>query len=171
MDEVIIDEVLVCGSVVDESKYVAKQPKTTNKQIKKIIDTMQENEKLEFTDVMWSDLSNELNELGPPIHSIKEWRKVWSNYKYNHKKSRISARSIEEESRVARTAPTAMESIPWEDAFKSFRSEFNKKFESIVQNQQRFLNQQQEIIDNQNQILQNQKVLLEQTKCCHPNKE
>lgn len=35
---------------------------------------------------LWQQLSEELNRIGPPSHSGAEWKKVWSDHKYNMKR-------------------------------------------------------------------------------------
>lgn len=35
---------------------------------------------------LWKKLSNELNTFGPPTRSVKTWKKVWADYKYNSRK-------------------------------------------------------------------------------------
>lgn len=45
-------------------------------------------EKATFS-VLWERLSEQLNDIGPPKHSAKKWKRVWSVYKYNNK-SRLS---------------------------------------------------------------------------------
>ncbi|KAJ6646503.1 hypothetical protein Bhyg_01715, partial [Pseudolycoriella hygida] len=55
-----------------------EQPKTTSRQIKTISETLlaaNENPHVSL-DTVWNELAMKLNELGPPVRSAKEWRKV-----------------------------------------------------------------------------------------------
>ncbi|KAJ6639304.1 hypothetical protein Bhyg_12048 [Pseudolycoriella hygida] len=68
------------------------------------------NENLDVSmDTVWNELTMKLNEIGPPVRSAKEWRKVWSNYKYQNKKRHISTRfkDGDEDSGSACSATTA----------------------------------------------------------------
>lgn len=37
---------------------------------------------------LWKNLTVELNDIGPPTHSEKEWKRKWAVRKYNQKKQR-----------------------------------------------------------------------------------
>lgn len=41
-------------------------------------------------DKLWVDLSNQLNDLGPPTRTLQEWKRVRSDQKYNQKRKRSS---------------------------------------------------------------------------------
>lgn len=53
-------------------------------------------------DGLWENLAIELNVIGPPIRTALQWRRVWSIYKYNSKRSEskisISGPSIKKRS-------------------------------------------------------------------------
>lgn len=34
--------------------------------------------------VLWDGLTLELNQLGPPTRTSSQWKKVWTEYRYNH---------------------------------------------------------------------------------------
>ncbi|XP_062551112.1 uncharacterized protein LOC134216166 [Armigeres subalbatus] len=34
---------------------------------------------------LWNNLTRKLNEKGPPVREVKDWKKVWADYKYNVK--------------------------------------------------------------------------------------
>lgn len=38
--------------------------------------------------ILWDQLAEELNEMGPPTRTSCEWRRVWSVFKYNRKRKR-----------------------------------------------------------------------------------
>lgn len=38
-------------------------------------------------DELWETLAVELNEMGPPIRTAMQWRRVWSVFKYNTKRT------------------------------------------------------------------------------------
>lgn len=40
--------------------------------------------------VLWNDLTIELNDIGPPVHSTAEWKRIWSVHKYRNKRKRIA---------------------------------------------------------------------------------
>lgn len=41
-------------------------------------------------DNLWINLSDKLNDIGPPVHTITEWKRVWTDHKYNKKRKRRS---------------------------------------------------------------------------------
>lgn len=52
-------------------------------------------------DKMWEDLTVELNNMGPPIRTSAQWRRVWSVYKYNQKRSTHATTSKDRSSRIS----------------------------------------------------------------------
>lgn len=71
-----------------------KRTRTTDVQLDKIISFMTTHSdfakgstKLDDEQTLaWEKLTEELNAMGPPHHSSKEWRTVWSRYKGNKKR-------------------------------------------------------------------------------------
>lgn len=73
-----------------------KRKRTTPEQFDKLISFMQTHPDFtkgtskadEEQEIAWNVFTDELNEIGPPVHSSKEWRTVWSQYKANKKRKR-----------------------------------------------------------------------------------
>lgn len=40
-------------------------------------------------DQNWNDLVEKLNSIGPPNNSSNEWKRVWTEHKYNKKRKRV----------------------------------------------------------------------------------
>lgn len=51
-------------------------------------------------DELWQKLTVELNEIGPPIRTTLQWRRVWSVYKYNTKRAESIARGTLSQTRT-----------------------------------------------------------------------
>lgn len=45
---------------------------------------------------LWENLAAQLNDIGPPEHTSIEWKKNWSEHKYNKRRSRSSGASLDE---------------------------------------------------------------------------
>lgn len=68
-----------------------KRKRTLPGQIKKIVTFMQTHTDFnkgtakanEVLERAWENLASELNAMGPPVHSSKQWRSVWSQFKAN----------------------------------------------------------------------------------------
>lgn len=128
---------------------------------------------------LWNDLSTELNVIGPPKHSAKEWRKVWSNHKYQNKKRRISVGSAEsmsfvkffifsetfyvviDEAKEQDSVAIVAKNKTLKDTFGNFQQQVLEKFDFLDQTQKLLLQQQNGIIASQNQIVETQKILLD----------
>ncbi|KAJ6642619.1 hypothetical protein Bhyg_07572 [Pseudolycoriella hygida] len=85
----------------DDSTESKKRKRTSDEQLSKIIAFMEEypdfgkgstksdNDKT----LAWECLVAELNALGPPQHTSREWRTVWSRYKGNKKRKSVEIKS------------------------------------------------------------------------------
>lgn len=40
-------------------------------------------------DLLWENLAANLNDIGPPDHTVSEWRRIWSVHKHNKKRKRL----------------------------------------------------------------------------------
>lgn len=98
------------GSDTENSQPTGRQAKIRQSQIGKIVAFLTGNDKWQEANVkllitlassehneqvivdtsvyarLWEDLTVQLNELGPPTKTSKEWKKAWSGYKYSNKK-------------------------------------------------------------------------------------
>ena len=78
-----------------ENKINSKRQQRTKKEQFDLLTKffMDNNESFMDSDLFqknWSDLVVDLNGIGPPSHTVVEWRRVWSDFKYNSKKRKRS---------------------------------------------------------------------------------
>lgn len=76
-----------------------KRTRTKKEQFQMIISFYEKyNEELinpEQFDKLWNILADELNGIGPPTHTNTEWRRVWTDHKYNRKRKQSSDKALE----------------------------------------------------------------------------
>lgn len=69
-----------------------RQQRTKKEQFDMLIDFFRiNNESLMDSETFhksWGELVVALNGIGPPHHTVMEWRRVWSDFKYNKKRKR-----------------------------------------------------------------------------------
>lgn len=98
-----------------ENLRKSRSQKTTKEQYEKIVAfTHSKNKQIEFDnkqvtivyckvhseelistdelDLLWNNLTVELNSIGPPTHSMAEWKQLWSKHKYSEKRKRLLAK-------------------------------------------------------------------------------
>lgn len=98
MEEPSAKGVIFCEkSNKSTEKKITKRGRTKNLQFDLIADFYsQHNEALIDTTTferLWNDLTVKLNSVGPPVHSNVEWKRVWSEHKYNKKRKLSSIES------------------------------------------------------------------------------
>lgn len=47
--------------------------------------------------LLWDDLAAKLNDIGPPAHSMTEWKRIWTVHKHYIKRKRLINDSDTEE--------------------------------------------------------------------------
>lgn len=82
----------VCDNMDENKTDGGKRSRTKPKQFALIADFYEKHNE-EFLskdtfDKLWDELSIQLNLLGPPTHSWQEWKRIWSEHKYNKKRKR-----------------------------------------------------------------------------------
>lgn len=79
----------------DTAAAKIRRTKTKKEQLDLIVSFYRSyNEELVNTETfnrLWENLTVQLNCIGPPSHSNSGWRRVWTTYKYNKKRKRVSA--------------------------------------------------------------------------------
>lgn len=78
-----------------ENKTKNRSERTKKEQFHLIVEFYKENnEELLHGDIfleLWNELAVKLNSIGPPNHTNIEWRRVWTEHKYNKKRKRLDA--------------------------------------------------------------------------------
>lgn len=76
-----------------ENKSKIRHERTKKEQFDLMIDFYKNNnEELMDRDSfqkLWDELAQKLNVIGPPYHTIFEWKRIWSEHKYNKKRKRV----------------------------------------------------------------------------------
>lgn len=92
LDSIII---LDFSNIKEPDDSFGKRKRATSEQLEKLISfanihpdfTKGSNKEDADQDIDWQNLTAELNAMGPPIRTCKEWRTAWSQYKGNKKRS------------------------------------------------------------------------------------